>query len=131
MILRSARAACGRRTSSSNVHPIHSQGRYGVVSLKAPDIVTMSVLQIQLPHHTIGILGDSHQMLQTLKSRLMITAEASQSWQMTLRFVHQGETCTPPSAAHIGLEDESYLNRWFECVVGLILCSTQFSKVVS
>ena len=36
------------------VRPSYGQGRYGVVPPSAPDIVAMSVLQIQLPHHTVG-----------------------------------------------------------------------------
>ena len=36
------------------VRPSHGKGRYGVVSSKAPYIVAICVLQIRLPHHTIG-----------------------------------------------------------------------------
>ena len=50
MILRSARAA----REDGRVRPSYGHGRYGVVPSRAPDIVAMSVLQIRLPHHTIG-----------------------------------------------------------------------------
>ena len=36
------------------VSPTYGQRRYGVVPPKAPDIVAISVLQIRLPHLTIG-----------------------------------------------------------------------------
>ena len=36
------------------VRPSYGQVRYGVLPRKESEIVTMSVLQIPLPHHTIG-----------------------------------------------------------------------------
>ena len=71
----------------------------------------------------------------------MTTQEASQVGVLSLgkgRFdLLIMEMRTPPSAAHVVWEVttwmavDSSLCSWFECVVGLSLCSTQFSLVVS
>ena len=37
-----------------HVYPLYDQGRHGVVPPKAPNIMTISVLQILHPHHAIG-----------------------------------------------------------------------------
>ena len=77
----------------------------------------------------------------------MTTREASQvgafrskfdaSWKRTFLFGHQGETCTPPSAARAGWEGatgtvvDSSPCSCIQCVVGLSFCGTQFSLMVS
>ena len=126
---------------SWRVRPSYGQGRYGVVPLRAPNIVAISFLQIRLPHHTIGRRrfppnaasvkeqGDDH--CGNEPSRCL------QSWQRTFWSAHLGEMCTPPSAVRVGWEgatgavDESSPCCLFECVVGVSRCSTQFSLLVS
>ena len=126
------------------VRPSYGQGRYGVVPPRAPFIASISVLQIPLPHNTIGRRrsrrfpstaasdeeqGDDH--CGSEPSRYV------QSWQRAYRSAHQGETYTPQSAVRVGWQgatetaDESSPYSWLECVVGLCLCSTQFSLEVS
>ena len=99
-----------------HVCPLHGQGRYGVVPPKAQDIVAICVLHIRFPHHTIGRWHP-----------LRFPPNATS-------FEEQGETCTPPSAARFGWEgatgtvDECSL---CSCDVGLNICSTKVSLVVS
>ena len=75
------------------------------------------------------------------KSRVMTTVDASQVDALSLCKGRIGllirETCTPPSAAGVGWEgvtvtvDESPPCSCVKFIVGLSLCSTQLSFVVS
>ena len=93
-------------------------------------------------HSAEGILRDSHQMLPVSKSRLMTTAEASQVSAFSLgkgrfdllireRRVHLLQPLVLDGRGATGTADESSQCSRFKYVVGLTLCSTQFSLVVS
>ena len=86
------------RVEGGQVRPSYGQGRYGVVPPRALYIVAISVLQIWLPHHTIGSRrpqkfppnaasveeqGDDHCWSEP--SRCL------PSWKRTFQSAHKGE----------------------------------------
>ena len=84
------------------VRPSCGKGRYGVVPPRAPDIVAMSVLQIRLPHHTIGrrhpgllqpnAASVEEQLTSALVQESHFPRRFGTSWKMTFLSAHQGET---------------------------------------
>ena len=65
----------------------HSQGRYGVVPPKAPDIVAISVLQIRPTRHTVGTrhpLRFPSYAASVEERRVMANAKASHVGALTL-----------------------------------------------
>ena len=118
--------------------------RYGIVPLRAPDIEAIGVMLFYFltTQSADGILRDSHQMLPVSKSRVMTTAEGGQVIQFildkkTLLSAHQGRCVhllQPLMLGGMGVTgtaDESSLCSWFECVVWLSLCGSQFGLLVS
>ena len=110
--------ARGRSSEAIELHmeggrvcPLYGHGRYGVVPPKAPDILPISVLQIPLPHHTIGrrhpwrfppnaaiveVQGDDHCEREP--------CWCVPSWNRRFQSAHLGETCTPTPVAGVGWE---------------------------
>ena len=96
---------------SGRVRPLYGQGRNCDVTQRAPDIIAIYVLQIRLPHHTIG-----RRHTRRLQSNAASVEEQGDdhwgseqsrcvpSLKITSRFAHQGEKYTPPSSARDGLE---------------------------
>ena len=90
------------------VCPLYGQGRYGVVSPRASDMEAISVLQIQLPQHTIG-----RQHPQRLPSNTASGVEHGDNHciseptrcipyrERMLWSAHQGDS-TPTSASRVG-----------------------------
>ena len=107
---RSARAARGKRTSSSIVW----QGRYVVVPPSASDIIAIGIIQIRLSHHAIG----RRHPLRFPPNTACVEEQGDDQCggklsrctpylERTLRSAHHGETCTPPSTARVEWEGDA------------------------
>ena len=114
---------------------------YGVVPPVAPDFIAICVLLIPLPHHTISRRHPRILLPNAASGGDRCECKPSRCVsprKRKFRSAHQGETCTSPSAAHVGwvgttgtADVESSLCTCIKCVIELRLCSSQFSLVVS
>ena len=137
MILKSARASCGRWTSSSIALPRSLWCRFtksaGHRSHNCSGDSTSS------PQSADGILRDSNQMLPASMGRVMTTVNASafspgkRCFHLFNRerrvYLHQPLVLDEKGATGTAVENSPC--SWFEYVVGLSLCSTQFSLLDS
>ena len=141
MILRSTRAARGRWTSLSTVWPrllwCRSTKSARYCSHKCSADSTSS------PHNRQAASSEIPSIwVPAPKSRVKTTAEANQVGEFSVgkgrldsvireRQVHLLQPLVLDGMGETGTAEESSLCSWLKCVVGLSLCSTQFSLLAS
>ena len=141
MILRGARAVCGRPASSSTTWPRSLWCRFtkcaGHRSHECSADSTSSPHNREMASSEISL-----QVLPVSMSRMVTIAEWSHVGALSLgkgrfdllirkRRVHLLQPLVLDGWGVTGTSDERSLYSWLECGVGLILCGTQYSLVAT